>query len=117
MKNMLNEFNELFLCGDAKMKNNFDCNVAKQSLMKTKNLIIIILICFSFHYDTTNVNFAFFVFQSVGNLAFQDFHQRTLSSSSTSTARTICFIAAGVVIVLGIPPVLIGATAASTGTH
>ncbi|XP_018516715.1 high-affinity choline transporter 1 [Lates calcarifer] len=55
-----------------------------------------------------------FLAMSVGNLAFQDFHQRTLSSSSTSTARMICFIAAGVVIVLGIPPVLIGATAAST---
>ncbi len=53
--------------------------------------------------------------QSVGNLAFQDFHQRTLSSSSTSTARMICFIAAGVVLVLGTPPVLIGAVAASTG--
>lgn len=33
-----------------------------------------------------------------------------------ATARMICFIAAGVVIVLGIPPVLIGAVAASTGT-
>ncbi|KAL7369528.1 hypothetical protein ABVT39_001716 [Epinephelus coioides] len=51
---------------------------------------------------------------SVGNLAFQDFHQRTLSSNSTSTARMICFIAAGLVLVLGIPPVLIGAVAAST---
>ncbi|KAM7375305.1 hypothetical protein PAMA_014415 [Pampus argenteus] len=55
-----------------------------------------------------------FLAMSVGNLAFQDFHQRTLSSSSTSTARMICFIAAGAVIVLGIPPVLIGAIAAST---
>ncbi|XP_035533756.1 high-affinity choline transporter 1-like [Morone saxatilis] len=55
-----------------------------------------------------------FLSMSAGNLAFQDFHQRTLSSSSTSTARMICFIAAGVVIVLGIPPVLIGAVAAST---
>ncbi|XP_039907281.1 high-affinity choline transporter 1-like isoform X1 [Simochromis diagramma] len=55
-----------------------------------------------------------FLAMSVGNLAFQDFHQRTLSSSSTATARMICFIAAGVVIALGIPPVLIGAVAAST---
>ncbi|XP_078021929.1 high-affinity choline transporter 1-like [Epinephelus lanceolatus] len=55
-----------------------------------------------------------FLALSVGNLAFQDFHQRTLSSNSTSTARTICFIAAGLVLVLGIPPVLIGAVAAST---
>ncbi|XP_049426288.1 high-affinity choline transporter 1-like isoform X3 [Epinephelus fuscoguttatus] len=55
-----------------------------------------------------------FLALSVGNLAFQDFHQRTLSSNSTSTARMICFIAAGLVLVLGIPPVLIGAVAAST---
>ncbi|XP_059184018.1 high-affinity choline transporter 1-like [Centropristis striata] len=55
-----------------------------------------------------------FLAMSVGNLAFQDFHQRTLSSSSTSTARMICFIAAGLVLILGIPPVLIGAIAAST---
>ncbi|KAE8278524.1 High affinity choline transporter 1 Hemicholinium-3-sensitive choline transporter [Larimichthys crocea] len=55
-----------------------------------------------------------FLVMTLGNLAFQDFHQRTLSSSSTSTARVICFIAAGVVIVIGIPPILIGAVAAST---
>ncbi|XP_006792966.1 high-affinity choline transporter 1-like isoform X2 [Neolamprologus brichardi] len=50
----------------------------------------------------------------IDNFLAMDFHQRTLSSSSTATARMICFIAAGVVIVLGIPPVLIGAVAAST---
>ncbi|XP_076008546.1 high-affinity choline transporter 1-like [Genypterus blacodes] len=55
-----------------------------------------------------------FLIMSVGNVAFQDFHQRTLSSSSTSTARTICFMAAFFVIILGIPPVLLGAVAAST---
>lgn len=55
-----------------------------------------------------------FLVMSVGNMAIQDFHQRTLSSSSTSTARIICFIAAGVVIIAGIPSVLIGAVAAST---
>ncbi|XP_054479798.1 high-affinity choline transporter 1-like [Anoplopoma fimbria] len=55
-----------------------------------------------------------FLAMSVGNLAFQEFHQRTLSSSSTSTARRICFISAGVVLLLGVPPVLIGAVAAST---
>uniref|UniRef100_A0A671WVN7 High-affinity choline transporter 1-like n=1 Tax=Sparus aurata TaxID=8175 RepID=A0A671WVN7_SPAAU len=55
-----------------------------------------------------------FLVMSVGNLAIQDFHQRTLSSSSTSTARIICFVASGVVIVAGIPSMLIGAVAAST---
>ncbi|XP_042261012.1 high affinity choline transporter 1-like isoform X1 [Thunnus maccoyii] len=55
-----------------------------------------------------------FLGMSVGNMAIQDFHQRTLSSSSTSTARIVCFIAAGLVIIAGIPPVLIGAVAATT---
>ncbi|XP_068165922.1 high affinity choline transporter 1-like [Antennarius striatus] len=55
-----------------------------------------------------------FLLMSMGNLAVQDFHQRTLSSSSTFTARFICFIAAGLVIIAGIPSVLIGAVAAST---
>ncbi|XP_036953827.1 high-affinity choline transporter 1-like [Acanthopagrus latus] len=54
-----------------------------------------------------------FLVMTVGNMAVQDFHQRTLSSSSTSTARIICFIAAGGVIVAGLPSVLIAAVAAS----
>lgn len=55
-----------------------------------------------------------FLILSLGNLGYQDFHQRTLSASSSSTARTTCFIAAPMIFVLGIPPVLIGAAAAST---
>ncbi|CAL9706989.1 unnamed protein product [Knipowitschia caucasica] len=55
-----------------------------------------------------------FLLLILGNLGYQDFHQRTLSSSSASTARTTCFIAAPMMFVLGIPPVLIGAAAAST---
>ncbi|XP_033471302.1 high-affinity choline transporter 1-like [Epinephelus lanceolatus] len=55
-----------------------------------------------------------FLVLTMGNMAIQDFHQRTLSSSSTSTARIICFMAAVAVIIAGIPSVLIGAVAAST---
>ncbi|XP_034720364.1 high affinity choline transporter 1-like [Etheostoma cragini] len=55
-----------------------------------------------------------FLVMTVGNMAVQDFHQRTLSSSSASTARIICFIAAGGVIIAGLPSVLIAAVAAST---
>ncbi|XP_068446827.1 high affinity choline transporter 1-like [Clinocottus analis] len=55
-----------------------------------------------------------FLLMTLDSLASQDFHQRTLSSSSMSTARIICFIAAGAVIIVGIPSVLIGAVAAST---
>lgn len=53
--------------------------------------------------------------QALGNLGYQDFHQRTLSASSSATARLTCFIAAPLFIVLGLPSVLIGAAAASTG--
>uniref|UniRef100_A0A3Q3W5J5 Solute carrier family 5 member 8 n=1 Tax=Mola mola TaxID=94237 RepID=A0A3Q3W5J5_MOLML len=51
---------------------------------------------------------------ALGNLGYQDFHQRTLSASSSATARLTCFIAAPLFIVLGLPSVLIGAAAAST---
>lgn len=48
-------------------------------------------------------------------MGYQDFHQRTLSSSSPRTAQLTCFIAAPLFIVFGIPSMLIGAVAASTG--
>ncbi|KAG8003988.1 High affinity choline transporter 1 [Nibea albiflora] len=53
-------------------------------------------------------------YQSLGNLGYQDFHQRTLSASSSATARITCFIAAPLIFILGVPSVLIGAVAAST---
>lgn len=53
-------------------------------------------------------------YQALGNLGYQDFHQRTLSAASSATARIICFAAAPLIFVLGIPSVLIGAVAAST---
>ncbi|XP_067374468.1 high-affinity choline transporter 1-like isoform X2 [Channa argus] len=55
-----------------------------------------------------------FLLLALGNLGYQDFHQRTLSASSSATARIICFIAAPLIFILGIPSVLIGAVAAST---
>lgn len=55
-----------------------------------------------------------FLILALGNLGYQDFHQRTLSASSSSTARITCFIAAPIIFVQGIPSVLIGAAAAST---
>ncbi|XP_054479797.1 high-affinity choline transporter 1-like isoform X2 [Anoplopoma fimbria] len=65
-------------------------------------------------YDDVGIWIDNFLVMTLGNMAIQDFHQRTLSSRSTATARIICFIAAGAVIVVGIPSVLIGAVAAST---
>lgn len=48
-------------------------------------------------------------------MGYQDFHQRTLSASSPRTAQLTCFIAAPLFLVFGIPSMLIGAVAASTG--
>ncbi|XP_027872168.1 high-affinity choline transporter 1-like [Xiphophorus couchianus] len=50
----------------------------------------------------------------LGSLSFQCFHQRTLSASSSSTAQLTCFVAAFLIAILGIPPALVGAVAAST---
>ncbi|XP_028446048.1 high affinity choline transporter 1-like [Perca flavescens] len=55
-----------------------------------------------------------FLLLAFGNLGYQDFHQRTLSAASSATARITCFIAAPLMLILGIPSVLIGAVAAST---
>nr|XP_043883335.1 high-affinity choline transporter 1-like [Solea senegalensis] len=51
---------------------------------------------------------------ALGSVSFQCFQQRTLSASSSRTAQLTCFAAAVMIVILGIPPVLIGAVAAST---
>ncbi|XP_063068034.1 high affinity choline transporter 1-like [Engraulis encrasicolus] len=55
-----------------------------------------------------------FIAQSLGMLGLQFFHQRVLSSASAATAQITCFAAAVIVLILGVPPVIIGAVAAST---
>ncbi|XP_068184178.1 high affinity choline transporter 1-like isoform X2 [Antennarius striatus] len=50
----------------------------------------------------------------LGGLACQAFHQRVLSSSSTASAKLTCCVAAFLILVFSIPPLLIGAAAAST---
>lgn len=55
--------------------------------------------------------------QGLGNLGLQNFHQRTLSAASSSTAKITCFAAAFIVPTLGIPPIILGAVAASTGAQ
>ncbi|KAG7214502.1 hypothetical protein INR49_023014 [Caranx melampygus] len=55
-----------------------------------------------------------FLLLSLGSVAFQSFHQRTLSSSSSQTAQITCYAAALIISILGIPPILVGAVAAST---
>ncbi|XP_068184069.1 high affinity choline transporter 1-like [Antennarius striatus] len=55
-----------------------------------------------------------FLFFALGGLGFQAFHQRTLSASSTASAKISCFIAGFLILIFAIPPILIGAAAAST---
>uniref|UniRef100_A0A4W6BTM4 Uncharacterized protein n=1 Tax=Lates calcarifer TaxID=8187 RepID=A0A4W6BTM4_LATCA len=55
-----------------------------------------------------------FLLLGLGNLGLQNFHQRTLSAASSATAKITCFTAAFIVPSLGIPPILLGAVAAST---
>uniref|UniRef100_UPI003AB0E8D9 high-affinity choline transporter 1-like n=1 Tax=Centroberyx gerrardi TaxID=166262 RepID=UPI003AB0E8D9 len=50
----------------------------------------------------------------LGSIGYQAFHQRTLSASSSATAKISCFVASAFVVIFAIPPILIGATAAST---
>ncbi|KAI4786453.1 hypothetical protein KUCAC02_037107, partial [Chaenocephalus aceratus] len=50
----------------------------------------------------------------IDNFLLLNFHQRTLSAASSSTAKIMCFAAAFIVPTLGIPPILLGAAAAST---
>ncbi|XP_029286826.1 high affinity choline transporter 1-like [Cottoperca gobio] len=55
-----------------------------------------------------------FLMIGLGSVSFQSFHQRTLSASSSRTAQLTCYVAAVAIAMLGIPPVLVGAIAAST---
>ncbi|XP_060942872.1 high-affinity choline transporter 1-like [Limanda limanda] len=55
-----------------------------------------------------------FLMFTLGSLGFQCLHQRTLAASSLATAKLSCLVAAFLILVLGIPPVLLGAAAAST---
>ncbi|XP_034538135.1 high-affinity choline transporter 1-like [Notolabrus celidotus] len=55
-----------------------------------------------------------FLFFALGNLGYQCFHQRTLSASSPTTAKLTCLVAAFILLLFGIPPILLGAAAAST---
>ncbi|AWP14617.1 putative high affinity choline transporter 1-like [Scophthalmus maximus] len=50
----------------------------------------------------------------IDDFLFFLFHQRTLSASSLATTKLTCFVAAIFLLVLGIPPILLEAAAAST---
>lgn len=54
--------------------------------------------------------------QALGGLSYQCFHQRTLAASSSAKAKITCYAAAGILpLVFGLPPILLGAAASSTG--
>ncbi|XP_061111628.1 high-affinity choline transporter 1-like [Conger conger] len=55
-----------------------------------------------------------FLVLSLGGLAYQAMHQRILSASSVRDAQVMCFSAAAISSIMGIPSILAGAVAAST---
>ncbi|XP_068597138.1 high-affinity choline transporter 1-like isoform X2 [Brachionichthys hirsutus] len=55
-----------------------------------------------------------FLFFGLGSLSYQCFYQRILSASSLASAKLTCFVAAFLLLIFAIPPVLLGAAAAST---
>uniref|UniRef100_H3D797 Solute carrier family 5 member 7 n=1 Tax=Tetraodon nigroviridis TaxID=99883 RepID=H3D797_TETNG len=55
-----------------------------------------------------------FLFIALGGMTDPVIHQRTLSSSSSATAKLTSCVAAFVLLIFAIPPMLIGAAAAST---
>lgn len=72
-------------------------------------------ISFFTHLPHASSSLPVILFQGLGSVSFQSFHQRTLSASSPLTAQLTCYAAALVIAILGIPPALVGAVAASTG--
>ncbi|XP_068184027.1 high affinity choline transporter 1-like [Antennarius striatus] len=55
-----------------------------------------------------------FLYFALGGFGYQAFHQRTLSASSTASAKISCFAAGFLILIFAIPPTLFGAAAAST---
>ncbi|XP_068597252.1 high-affinity choline transporter 1-like [Brachionichthys hirsutus] len=55
-----------------------------------------------------------FLFFALGGSGYQTFHQRNLSASSPATAKFTSIAAGFIIFIFGIPPILIGAAAAST---
>uniref|UniRef100_A0A3Q3W179 Solute carrier family 5 member 7 n=1 Tax=Mola mola TaxID=94237 RepID=A0A3Q3W179_MOLML len=55
-----------------------------------------------------------FTCKGLGGLSYQSFHQRTLAASSSARAKITCYVAAFALFLFGIPPILLGAAAAST---
>ncbi|KAM6997182.1 high-affinity choline transporter 1-like [Tautogolabrus adspersus] len=55
-----------------------------------------------------------YLFFALGGLGYQCFHQRTLSASSSATAKCTCIVAGFLLLIFWIPSILIGAAAAST---
>lgn len=55
--------------------------------------------------------------KAVSGFSCQTFHQRTLSSTSTASAQIICWVAALLLLIFGVPTILIGAAASSAGNR
>ena len=55
------------------------------------------------------------MFKVLGSLGYQCLYQKILSASSSSTAKFTSVVSAFMIMVIGLPLILIGAGAASTG--
>ncbi|XP_051916436.1 high affinity choline transporter 1-like isoform X2 [Hippocampus zosterae] len=63
------------------------------------------------HLNDSNVHS--WIGEALGGLSCQSLHQRILAAASSSKAQVSCFAAAAFAFIMGIPSVIIGATAAS----
>ncbi|XP_019720984.1 high affinity choline transporter 1-like isoform X2 [Hippocampus comes] len=63
------------------------------------------------HLNESNVHS--WIGEALGGLSCQSLHQRILAAASSSKAQVSCFAAAAFAFIMGIPSVIIGATAAS----
>ncbi len=94
-------------------------DVALNQIKESKQ-IFLLLCCYDTKYSDVpplpnfSQLFLLCLSKGLGNLGLQNFHQRTLSAASSATAKITCFAAAFIVPTLGIPPILLGAVAAST---
>lgn len=54
--------------------------------------------------------------QGIGGICYQAFYQRVLSTATDTQAKITCYAASVLCPILGLPSIIIGATAASTST-
>lgn len=93
------------------------CKLGQQTPKSSNNKIMRVSVCLVYTLIPVIMPGLYVLCQALGGLAYQAFYQRILSASSYTQAQMTCFASAAFCLVLGIPSILVGAVAASTGTH